>query len=110
MELAAKKVKAGRPDLLHAIGRVLFTDLPAGTPHAVAAVVPHLTGNDAAALNHSNRARTLDDAFGGKGVNDCTTDFGILRRSKGAGTKGWMLSLRLAPQSPQPVDEEHASN
>ena len=96
VELEAKA--AGRPDLLEAIAKAMADNLPPATPHATAAVAAHLPASMAAAIKGQNRARTINEAFGGDGVDEYLTNSGTLRRSKGAGNKGTIFTLLLAPQ------------
>ena len=104
VEMVAK-VKEGRPDLLHAIARAIANNLPAGEPHGVAAIAPHLPGGEATSLQDRNRARTINEAFGGEGINEYLTDFGTLRRSKGVGNRGTLFALTPATHAPQIVSE-----
>jgi hypothetical protein len=89
----------GRPGLLEAIAKVIADNLLSATPHTTAAVAAHLTAGMAAAIKGKNKARTINEAFGGEGVDEYMTNSGTLRRSKGTGNKGTMFTLLPADAS-----------
>lgn len=92
-------ISAGRPDLLEAVAKAIADNLPAGVPHSITTIAAHMPAGMAAAMNNKNRARTINEAFGGEGVNECLTNSGKLSRAVGGGNKGALFTLLLTPQN-----------
>jgi hypothetical protein len=84
--------------MAHNIAKAIAEHMVCEQPFA--ALLQHLPETEASALkDQKNRARVLDAVFNGAGVEECLTDFGRLKRTKGAGTKGTLLVLSVAPQN-----------
>jgi hypothetical protein len=100
------RISSGKPDLLFAVAQAIAKHMTYNDPHPTAAVAAHLPETEAAELRNKNRARTLDEAFDGEGVNEIMTDFGILKRSQRSRNKGTLLTLIHAPHATQNSLEE----
>ena len=102
--------KTGAPVMAHNIAKAIAENLPLDTPHSVATILPHLPEAEAAALREQkNRARVFDAVFDGADVVECLTDYGKLKRAKGPGNKGTLLTLYAAPQHLKTVSEAEPS-
>ncbi len=104
------RVKTGAPVMAHNIARAISEHMAIDSPHTVAALLPHLPDAEAQALaEQKNRAKVLDAVFDGGGVTECLTDFGTLRRAKGTGNRGTLLTLSAAPHHLKTVNEAELS-
>jgi hypothetical protein len=66
---------------------------------AIDPLIPHMRTDIADPLrDQKNRARIIEKAF--DGADEYATDFGVLRRKAGPGTKGTLFFL-APPQPPQ---------
>jgi hypothetical protein len=97
---------AVKTDILHNIAKAIAGHFSFDAPHTTASVVPHLSDSDADLLkDDSNRARTLNTAFGGASSTEYLTDYGRLTRTKARGKKGTTFTLHPITSTPQNVIE-----
>lgn len=92
-------VKIRETDKLHAIAKAIHDHLGPNTPHTIQDILKHLKPADAAPLaEQKNRTRRLDDMFGGAGISEYLTEFGMLRRTTAKGSRGTSLTLSAITQ------------
>jgi hypothetical protein len=96
---AAPAAVAAANEMLCHVADVISHHLPPSAWHALSNILPHMRTEIAAPLrDQKNRARTIKEAF--DGADEYATDFGVLRRKAGPGTKGTLFFL-APPQPPQ---------
>jgi hypothetical protein len=99
------RIKIGT-DLLHIVAKTISEHLPTNTPHNLSAVLSYMPESETADLRGKNRVRTLDTAFGGKGVNDYMTEYGILKRTSRSGKETALTLVSRNPTSSPPQNED----
>jgi Bifunctional DNA primase/polymerase, N-terminal/AAA domain len=100
------KIKAGKTDLLETVAQAIRDHLDPGKPYPLSQIAERLPAAEAAVLRHTNRSRTVKEAFGGEGVVEYLTNFGVLRQTKAAGSKGILLALIPSHQPHQNAIDE----
>jgi hypothetical protein len=94
-----RKVREAQTNVLQSVAQAIKDHLKPDTMYRLAEIIDHLPVEDQAVLRDKNRARSLNEAFGGPAVNDFVCEYGVLKRVTVGGNVGTTFSLSRVPHS-----------